>query len=82
MSNKLIDFLIKLGENLSLQREYGKDPEKVMSEHGLSAEDKAAILSGDEQLILGEEYRKDERILYKLILRVPKPGGRKAPRKK
>jgi hypothetical protein len=79
MSNRLIDFLIAMGEDLSLQHQYREDPEKVMSEHSLSNEDKAALLSGDERLILRGQHGKDDVIIYKLILVIPKPRRTKAP---
>lgn len=45
--SKLTDFIVKLGDDLALQKAYAKDPNGVMKKNGLSAEECRALRSGD-----------------------------------
>ncbi|HXT21873.1 MAG TPA: hypothetical protein VN811_14940 [Thermoanaerobaculia bacterium] len=47
MSQKAADFVAKLSSDSSLQQRYKSDPEAVMSEAGLSDEDKAVLRTND-----------------------------------
>ena len=43
MANKLFYFLVQMGENLELQREFRRDPDAVMARYGLTAKQTAAV---------------------------------------
>jgi len=53
MSNKLLDFLIAMGEDPELQKAFDTDAEACMTEYGLSAEERALIHRRD-----GEEIQR------------------------
>ena len=52
MSNNFTDFLIQVGENPVKFREFQKNPDLVMDAAGLSATQRAAILSRDSRKVL------------------------------
>ncbi len=45
--SKLYDFLIKLSQDTALMRAFARDSIGLMEQHGLNANERAAILSGD-----------------------------------
>ncbi|MBK1615616.1 hypothetical protein CKO44_19320 [Rubrivivax gelatinosus] len=45
--SKLLDLMRKLGSDAALSREYEKDPQAVIRDFGLSAEESAALLAKD-----------------------------------
>ncbi|MFN7942407.1 MAG: hypothetical protein U0X73_12480 [Thermoanaerobaculia bacterium] len=47
----LSSFLAKMSANPALQDEYRRDPEGVMSRHGLSEQEKALMRSGDQDAV-------------------------------
>jgi hypothetical protein len=67
MSNKLADFLIKMADDLDLQRSYATDPEAVMAQYGLTDDEKAALRTGDEKIILSRMVRPGG-VIVKLLL--------------
>ena len=49
--NRLLDFLHKISTDEELTKAYKENPEAVINEYGLSAEDKEALLSEDIHII-------------------------------
>jgi hypothetical protein len=47
MAKKAADFIIKLSKDPKLRDQLKKDPHGTMDAHGLSSEDKDALMSGD-----------------------------------
>lgn len=73
MPNELLKFLLRMGEDLQLQRDYANDPESVMTHHGLSEAQKAAMRKGDEAEIMRMTSEDQGSVVYKFIARIPKP---------
>lgn len=46
------DFLIALAERTDVRASYERDPRQAMTDFGLTIEEQAAVLSGDEQAIM------------------------------
>jgi len=51
VANKLFYFLVVLSENIEIQKEFSRDPEGVMARHGLTRDEMAAVLSGDDSRV-------------------------------
>ncbi len=47
MAKKAADFLINLSRDPKLRESFKQNPDAVMDAHGLTAEDKAVLRSGD-----------------------------------
>jgi hypothetical protein len=58
MAKTLADFMIKLSRDPKLRESFKQDPDGVMDAHGLTAEDKAVLRSGDSDKI--REYLGDD----------------------
>jgi hypothetical protein len=72
MSNALADFLIKMGNDVDLQRDYATQPEAVMTRHSLADDDKAALRSGNESSIFARIGNPVGMIIVKQIFVYPK----------
>ncbi len=51
MAKQAADFIINLSKDPKLREEFKKDPHGTMDAHGLTAEDKEALTSGDPERI-------------------------------
>jgi len=51
MAKNAADFIIKLSRDPKLRESFKQDPDGVMDAHGLTAEDKAVLRSGDSDKI-------------------------------
>lgn len=70
--NRLLDFIVELGENSELLQSYISDPVKTMDDFGLDEIEKAALLSGDEHSIREIlDVQKNDFSIKKLILHPP-----------
>jgi hypothetical protein len=76
MSNKLADFLIKMADDLDLQQSYATEPEAVMTQYGLTGDDKAALRTGNEGSIFARIDSPGDVIIVKLILAFKKKKKR------
>ena len=68
MANQLADLLIKLSGDLDLQHKYATNPEAVMTQYGLSANEKAALRAGNEGAIFSTMDSPTDWGIAKLIL--------------
>ncbi|HVV33943.1 MAG TPA: hypothetical protein VHC73_12010, partial [Vitreimonas sp.] len=53
MSNRISELLIALGESMTLQRVYARDPDALMDAFGLDAKEQDAMRTGDAAKIKG-----------------------------
>lgn len=51
MSQKALDYVVKVSESPEMQEAHKADPDAAMDAHGLSGEDKEILKSGDLQKI-------------------------------
>jgi len=51
MASNFTNFLLKLGEDLTLLEKYKQNPDRAMEEEGLTPAERALLLSGDAKLI-------------------------------
>jgi hypothetical protein len=70
MSERVITFLLAMGNDLDLQHAYAQNPDQVMTDHSLNDEEKTAILKGDVSSILTQDEL-DKNIVVKVIFTFP-----------
>lgn len=73
MSENLTNFLVAMGKSPSMMISYVTDPEKTMADHGLDADDKAAVRSGDETKILARMSAGHRGVIFKGVAHISFP---------
>jgi hypothetical protein len=81
MSSRLFYFLIKMAEDLDLQRAYAADPDKVMAKFGLSSSERNLVTSGDTTAVNRAVSGGDDFVILKVLQAHPNPKPKPKPKK-